>query len=93
VERNGPDRALRPWVPKAGDKSLSSSYLTGNKLSAADKTWYCSKVVWFACYNGIGMDYGFDGGTMVWPTDLVRSAYKQITQANGATTTCRRRAR
>jgi hypothetical protein len=74
------------WVPKAGDKGLSSAYLTANKLSAMSGSWYCSKAVWFAYYNGLGVDYDFDGGTMVWPADLVRSAYKQVT-AGGVTTT------
>jgi hypothetical protein len=74
------------WVPKAGDKGLTSDYLTENKLSAKTGSWYCSKAVWFAYYNGLGVDYDFDGGTMVWPADLVRSAYKQVT-AGGVTTT------
>jgi hypothetical protein len=74
------------WVPKTGDKGLSSAYLSGDKLSAASGTWYCSKAVWFAYYNGLGVDYDFDGGSMVWPADLVRSAYKPVT-AGGVTTT------
>jgi hypothetical protein len=39
------------------------------------KTWYCSLLIWEAFYKVLGVDLDANGGSMVYPNDLIASPY------------------
>lgn len=54
----------------SGDNENASA---GNLLK--NETWYCSLLVWQACYNITGLDLDPNKGYMVYPNDLISSGY------------------